>query len=281
MATIGHPGSTFVRRTTPQIVLILLVAGIATAWTVSQARSMGNMPGAMGMGLPAFVGMWTVMMSAMMLPSVAPIASTYSRMITSNRVRRLGMFTGGYLLVWSLSAIPAFGLAWAAGKFAGSGPTGIVIASGVFAIAGAYQLTPLKYRCLSACRSPVALIFQFASFRGPWRDVNAGLHSGYFCLGCCWSLMVLMAAFGVMNVYGMVALASVIAIEKLTPAGERFSKHTKPRFAGNRQVLVWVDDSTLAFELSHRYKPTILKRLKNEFGDEAVKDVRFLVGELR
>ncbi len=63
--------------------------------------------------------------------------------------------------------------------------------------------------------------------------------------------------------------------------GLQFSKHTKPLFSKDGKVTVWVDDSTLAFELSRRYKPLLLKRLKNQFGEEKVKDVRFLVGEIR
>lgn len=224
MSGVRSPAVSLLVRTTPQLVLILVVAGFAAAWVISQARTMGIMPGAMGMGLLAFLGMWTVMMSAMMLPSVAPLASTYSRTIVTNRVRRLTLFTIGYLLVWGVSGIPAYGLAWAAGEFSSSGPVGIAIASGVFVIAGVYQLTPLKYRCLSHCRTPLAHVLHYASFKGPTRDVKAGLNSGYFCLGCCWGLMLLMAAFGVMNIYGMVGLAAVVAVEKLTPAGELFSK---------------------------------------------------------
>ena len=64
-------------------------------------------------------------------------------------------------------------------------------------------------------------------------------------------------------------------------AGERFSRHTKPQFGKQGEVLVWVDDSTLAFELSQRYKATILKRLQNEFGADQVKKVRFMVGQIR
>jgi predicted metal-binding membrane protein len=227
-------------RTTPQLVLILIVAGVAASWVVGQARSMGAMPGAMGMGLPAFVAMWTVMMSAMMLPSVAPLASTYSRMIVTNRARRLTMFTIGYLLVWGLSGVPAFGLAWAAGKLSSTGGVGIALASGVFIIAGVYQLTPLKYRCLSHCRTPLSEVLRYASFRGPTRDVKAGLNSGFFCLGCCWSLMLLMAAFGVMNIYGMAGLAAVVAVEKLTPAGERFSKGIGVGLLILAIVVIWV-----------------------------------------
>ena len=61
----------------------------------------------------------------------------------------------------------------------------------------------------------------------------------------------------------------------------RFSGHTKPRFGSDGQVIVWVDDSTLAFELSRRYKPVLLKRLVNQFGENEVKDIRFFVGEIR
>ena len=64
-------------------------------------------------------------------------------------------------------------------------------------------------------------------------------------------------------------------------AGEKFSRHTKPRFTQDKQVVVWVDDSTLAFELSQRYKPAILKRLQNKFGEDEVRGVRFFVGEIR
>ena len=62
--------------------------------------------------------------------------------------------------------------------------------------------------------------------------------------------------------------------------GNQFSKHTKPRFSPDGKVIVWVDDSTLAFELSQRYKPVLLKRLRNQFGEDQVKDIRFFVGEL-
>ncbi len=242
MAAARSPAGSLLVRTTPQLVLVLIVAGFAAAWVISQARSMGVMPGAMGMGLPVFIGMWTVMMSAMMLPSVAPLASTYSRTIVTNRARRLTMFTIGYLLVWVVSGVPAYGLAWAAGKLSSTGPAGIAIASAVFVIAGVYQLTPMKYRCLSHCRTPLAQVLHYASFSGPTRDVKAGLNSGYFCLGCCWSLMLLMAAFGVMNIYGMIGLAAVVAVEKLTPAGERFSKGIGVGLLILAIVVIWVPD---------------------------------------
>ena len=64
-------------------------------------------------------------------------------------------------------------------------------------------------------------------------------------------------------------------------AGGYFSKHTKPQFTKQNKIVVWVDDSTIAFELSQKYKQTILKRLQNQFGEDQIKDVRFIVGEIR
>lgn len=228
------------RRFTPQLVLLLMVGGLATVWTVSHARSMGNMPGAMGLGLPAFVLMWTIMMSAMMLPSVAPLGSMYARTIQSRRFVRLLSFTVGYLLVWGAIGIPAFGLAWLAGRFAGDNPVGVGTAAVVLAIAGVYQLTSWKYRCLSHCRTPIGHLLHYASYSGKSRDLRAGIHNGFYCLGCCWSLMALMAVFGVMNVYAMVILAAVVAVEKLTPAGEGFSKTVGIGLLALAVIVIWV-----------------------------------------
>jgi predicted metal-binding membrane protein len=96
---------------------------------------------------------------------------------------------------------------------------GTALAAVVFAVNGVYQLTPLKDRCLARCRSPIGLMLRYTSYPGPSRDLRAGAHHGAFCLGCCWSLMVLLAAFGVMNLWAMVALTAVITTEKLAPAG--------------------------------------------------------------
>jgi predicted metal-binding membrane protein len=227
------------RRATPQLALLLLVAAAATAWTISQARSMGDMPGAMGLGLPAFVLMWALMLTAMMLPSAAPFAVLYARTVQSRRVLRLTQFTSGYLLVWAASGIPAYGLAWVSGKASSHDTAGMVLAATIFTVAGIYQLTPLKNLCLTHCRSPIAQVFQYASFKGRFRDLRAGANSGYFCLGCCWPLMILMAAFGVMNVFAMVALAAIVAVEKLLPVGERFSKATGVGLVGMAIAVIW------------------------------------------
>lgn len=203
------------------------VAVVAWVATVTWANDMGNMPGTMGLGLGAFVLMWGLMMSAMMLPSVAPMGFLYSRTITRRRRWRLAQFATGYVVAWTLTGIGAFILAWIAGELAAGRPTAArVVAVGAFALVGLYQLTPLKYRCLDHCRSPLGHMMHYASFRGPVRHLNAGLHHGMFCLGCCWALMVLMVVFGVMNVWAMAGLALVIAAEKLWRHGAQLARAT-------------------------------------------------------
>jgi predicted metal-binding membrane protein len=96
----------------------------------------------------------------------------------------------------------------------------------IFAAAGLYQLTSLKHRCLRHCRSPLAHLMHYGNYRGRLRDLRAGAHHGFFCLGCCWGLMLLMIAFGVMNLLAMVVLAGVIGIEKQWRHGERFARVT-------------------------------------------------------
>lgn len=206
------------------------VVGVgAVAWvgTVAWARTadIGAMPGTMDMAMAAFVAMWSLMMAAMMLPSVAPLAGLYARTITARRTPRLAAFGAGYLLAWASTGVAAF---WLADLFAeaasGRGSTGKAVAATAFAVCGIYQLTPLKERCLSHCRSPLTHVFHYASFRGATRDLRAGLHHGLYCLGCCWTLMVLLVAFGVMNLLAMVGLAVVIGVEKHWRHGRTFAR---------------------------------------------------------
>ncbi|MFJ8363949.1 DUF2182 domain-containing protein [Streptomyces sp. NPDC093984] len=160
------------------------------------------------------------MTAAMMLPATAPVAALYTRTIVSHRVARVVAFTVGYLLVWAAAGLPAYALAALAGRAAGTdAATATAVAAAVFAANGVYQLTPLKDRCLARCRSPIGLMLRCASYPGRSRDLRAGAHHGAFCLGCCWSLMALLAAFGMMNLWAMVGLAAVLSAEKLAPAG--------------------------------------------------------------
>jgi len=150
------------RRLTPQAAVLLLVAAVAWLVTAGRAGTMVGMTGTMGLSLPAFVGMWGLMMSAMMLPSVAPVASMYQRSVRSYRALRLAGFTGGYLLAWAAAGIPAFVLTAFVARLVSDHPGwATAVAVVVFASCGVYQLTPLKTRCLKHCRSPLSLLLHY------------------------------------------------------------------------------------------------------------------------
>lgn len=213
-------GGYTIRRRAGPAGLLLVAAAAAWVWVVTRWGGMQAMPGTMGLGLPAFLAVWTLMMAAMMLPATAPVAALYARTISGHRAPRMVVFTVAYFLVWAAAGLPAYALAAGLGRAASlPAAAGTAVAAAVFAVSGVYQLTPLKDRCLARCRSPIGLILRYASYPRPSRDLRAGAHHGAFCLGCCWSLMVLLAAFGVMNLWAMVVLAAVITAEKLAPAG--------------------------------------------------------------
>ncbi|HEV8063698.1 MAG TPA: DUF2182 domain-containing protein [Acidimicrobiales bacterium] len=205
--------------------LLLLAAAGAWIGVVAVARHMGAMSGTMGLGVGAFVAIWALMMTAMMAPSVTPFASLYTRSFSQNRRRRLAALSFGYLLVWTLAGVPAYGLAWLADRLLAGHPLGATaLAVAIFAACGVYQLTPLKERCLSHCRSPLGFVFKYGSYRGRFRDLRAGLSHGSFCLACCWGLMALLVAFGLMNLAAMIVLAAVVLLEKTSPRAAHVSQ---------------------------------------------------------
>jgi predicted metal-binding membrane protein len=195
--------------------VLLIAAAAAWAATVALAHGMAGMTGTMGLVLIAFVPMWTLMMAAMMLPSVTPVATLYGRTVQGNRTARIAGLVAGYLGVWAAAGLPAYGLAWLAGWLTGRHPGAAHVAAvAVFGLCGVYQLSRLKDRCLAHCRSPLALLLHYGSYRGRLRDLRVGVHHGGYCLGCCWALMVILVAVGVMNVAAMVGLAALVLIEK-------------------------------------------------------------------
>ena len=201
---------------TGEVAFLLILAAGAWAATVALARGIAGMADTMRLGLAAFVPIWTLMMAAMMLPSVSPVASLYATTIQGSRAIRIAGLVAGYLAVWAAAGVPAYGLAWLAGWLTGKHPSAAhVMAVAVFAVCGIYQLSPLKDRCLAHCRSPLGLLLHYGSYRGRSRDLRVGAHHGGYCLGCCWGLMVLLIAVGLMNVIAMVGLAALVLIEKL------------------------------------------------------------------
>lgn len=214
-------------RRPPPVTIAVGAAGVA-AWvatlTWAADMGMGAEPGTMGLGMPAFVGMWTLMMAAMMLPAVAPLASMYARTVRGQPTRLAG-FAGGYVLAWASTGVIAFAVASLFDNLTADRP-GIAhaVAVAAFAACGVYQLTPMKRWCLRHCRSPLGHLLQYAAYRGRTRDLRAGLHHGLVCIGCCWMLMVALIAVGVMNVPVMVGLALLIALEKQWRHGELLAK---------------------------------------------------------
>ncbi len=214
-----------VLRLTRETIVMLGVAALAWAGVIAYARDMGNGVGTMGTSLLEFMGMWSLMMTAMMLPAVAPVASLYLRTIVSDRPRRLGLFVGGYLIVWASAGIPAYiALRFIDDRVAASTATMRTIAVVVLGAAGVYQLTPLKAVCLRHCRSPLGQLLHYGNLKGPGKDLKVALHHAGFCLGCCWALMALFLAFGVMNLWAMLGLAVIVFSEKLLPHGETIGR---------------------------------------------------------
>ena len=212
------------RFTRPTIVLLALAA-LAWVGVTAYAREMGNGRGTMALPLRKFAPMWAAMMAAMMLPAVAPVATLYARTIKTDRTKRLTLFLLGYLAVWAAVGIPAYYLLRAVDHFAGDNDSAMrSIAVVTLLAAGIYQLSQLKAHCLRHCRSPIAQLLHYGNVKGPARDLKVALHHAAYCLGCCWALMALFIAFGVMNVWVMIGLATVVLGEKILRHGDAIGR---------------------------------------------------------
>ena len=215
----GTGSRSFLRVTPEASALVLLGAGgwVVVIWL---AQGMRTMAGTLWVGVAGFLAVWSLMTVAMMLPSVAPVAALYARSFTERRPRRLLVFASGYLLVWIASGLPALGAAWVFGRLVGTNPlairaTACIVCLGV----AAYQVTPVKRRCLTHCRSPLSLLLHYAAYRGRFRELGVGVHHGAYCLACCWPLMILLVALGTMNLAAMVFVAGFVLLEKYPPRG--------------------------------------------------------------
>jgi predicted metal-binding membrane protein len=217
-----RPVLTAARSRLGLVALLLVLAALAWWFTVDQMRGMNAGPGAELGSLAWFLGVWLVMMAAMMFPSVAPTVALYSTMTKRRAPLAPVVFACGYLLTWTAAGLLAFGVSAAARPlFAGalSGDrAGRWIAAGVLVVAAGYELTPLKAVCLRHCRSPLGFLL------GSWRDglpgaLQMGAKHGVWCVGCCWALMASLFALGVMSVAWMALVAALIALEKTLPWG--------------------------------------------------------------
>jgi predicted metal-binding membrane protein len=215
-----RPALVAVRTRLGLVVLLFGLAGAGWWWAEGEMRGMDDGPWT-GLGTVGwFLGVWVVMMAAMMLPSVAPTVALYSRMTRSRRPFFPLLFVAGYLMSWAVAGIMAVVVGKAAGWLAGGAlewsRAGRVLAGVTLLAAAIYELTPLKDVCLGKCRSPLG------SLIGSWRDgssgaLRMGARNGAWCVGCCWALMASLFALGVMSVAWMAFVAGLVAIEKTLP----------------------------------------------------------------
>jgi predicted metal-binding membrane protein len=179
--------------------------------------------------LALFVGGWTLMTVAMMLPTSLPLIAFFRTLVRrrSNRVSLVALLVLGYVGVWvafaGLVHIGDLGIHAAVERVGWLHQNAWVIAASTFAFAGVYQFTTLKYRCLDKCRSPVAFVMQNWRGQERWDALRLGVRHGIFCLGCCWALMLVMFAVGVGSIGWMLVLGAVMATEKNVPWGRRLS----------------------------------------------------------
>jgi predicted metal-binding membrane protein len=213
-------------------------------WTMSMAWM--RMPEQTWPGAAAsFLGMWAVMMVAMMLPSLVPMLSRYRQAIgrtgETARVGRLTALVGaGYFLVWTVVGVAAFPLGVALATLEMQQPAvarAVPIAVGVVVLtAGALQLTAWKAHHLACCREAPGRGRALPADAGTaWRHgVRLGLH----CSRCCAGLTAILLVVGVMDLRAMAAVAAAITVERLAPAGERVARATGAAVIGAGLVLI-------------------------------------------
>jgi len=213
------------------LTLITLLAWIYLAGYAHDNRAMAamNMPDMHQWGLADWLAlfvMWSVMMTAMMLPSAAPLI-----MLVLGVFRRRGggstglsglLFVSGYLVAWTsfsvVAAVTQFVLHRAALLTDAMSVRSTIVGGAILLIAGIYQWLPLKTACLSHCQSPLAFLGRHWR-EGPAGALAMGIHHGVFCVGCCWALMLPLFAVGVMNLLWVGAIAAFVLVEKLMPPG--------------------------------------------------------------
>ena len=234
MADVGVEGARFKAATVirPRLAdtraLVATLAVALAGWIVAMQRMKGmDMGPGTALGtLPFFMGVWVTMMAAMMLPSALPMVLLFDRVGRERRAvgqdaTPTSLFVGSYLLVWA-----GFGLAaYLVYRGIGLADLGVLswdqdgrwFAGGAVALAGVFELSPLKHTCLRHCRSPLHYLL------GGWRSgrlgaLAMGAEHGAYCVGCCWGLMVILFALGVMSLTWMAIVTGFVFVQKVLPA---------------------------------------------------------------
>lgn len=204
---------------------LVVITAIAWARVVSSAMTPDPMQGMIMAptlfdGL-AYVGGWTVMMAAMMLPSAIPMIGLYAatQRHAGSPIRStlaVALFTFVYLGVWAATGVPMY---VASTLLAAGSATALRYGvAAVLVVAGLFQISPLKQTCLRHCRSPLG--FLLGHWRPGWRGGLAmGWAHAVYCLGCCWALMVVLVMAGAMGLAWVLLISAAVAAEKLLPGG--------------------------------------------------------------
>jgi len=212
------------RRGVALVAALLAIAALAWILTVNRMAGMDAGPGTDPGSLAFFVGVWVVMMAAMMFPSMAPTVAVYESLRPprerGERIAPTVAFVSGYLLAWTAFGLAAYATFELASSLRGDAIAwdreGRYLAAAVLALAAGYELTPLKDACLAKCRNPVGFLV------GNWRGgaggaLQLGARHGAWCIGCCWALMAALFALGVMSIAWMAVVGAMVAAEKLLP----------------------------------------------------------------
>jgi predicted metal-binding membrane protein len=214
------PALSAMRARVGLVTLLFALAAVGWWWTGDQMRGMDNGPWTELGSFAWFLGVWVVMMAAMMFPSVAPTIALYSRMTKQRSPLSPLLFAFGYLVTWTIAGVAAFAIGASINSVAGDvfawEHAGRWTAGGTLVVAAVYELTPLKDVCLGRCRSPLGFLL------GSWRDgpsgaLRMGAKNGAWCVGCCWALMAALFALGIMSIVWMAVIAGLIAFEKVIP----------------------------------------------------------------
>ncbi len=198
--------------------------------------------------IPAFlyVGGWMLMTSAMMLPTTLPLLEIFRRLTSqrADRGRLLSLVIAGYLLMWGVCGLAAHGASWVILQVLQGSVwltfNGWIPGAVILIVAGLFQFTALKYRCLDKCRTPMSFVMQH--WRGRQERLQSlllGMHHGAYCVGCCWALMLLMFAVGAGSVGWMLVLGAIMAVEKNMPWGSRISTPLGAALLGWGGLIIW------------------------------------------
>ena len=219
--------------TGPILGLIVAAWALAAAMVVSdndRALRHDSILAAAGLPGPAalalYLGAWQVMTAGMMLPSSLPMIHLFARASRSQTRPRqaLGLFLAAYFAVWTLFALTALltdaGLHALVERWVWLDARPWLISGTLLVAAGLFQFSPLKERCLDACRNPLSFLWHHYG-RGPRAAWALGWRHGLFCLGCCWALMLVMFAVGVGSLVWMAGLTGVMVVEKTSRVGRR------------------------------------------------------------